>query len=145
MNQFSNIDFSFRRGTKVGLDNAAIKNGSLNFSTDTEEMFVDIDDRRLQFQSVVLKDNETQIRQVQYPGDKLFIARDTGKMLINVNAEWIFVGINSPVVTHDYDGLMTKEDKIRLDALEWEGTQDAYDLIVEKDPTTTYFINDGEE
>lgn len=141
-NQFTNIDFSFRRGTKVGLDKAAIKNGSLNFSTDTEEMFVDIDNRRLQFQSVVLKDNEDEIRQVEFPGDKLFIARDTGKMLIHSGGEWIFVGINSPVVTHEYDGLMSKEDKIKFDALEWIGTKQQYDALAVKDPRTSYYIMD---
>lgn len=141
-NQFTNIDFSFRRGTKVGLDKAAIKNGSLNFSTDTEEMFVDIDGRRLCFQSVVLKDTEEEIFQVEYPGDKLFIARNTGKMYIYTDGQWKFVGIDAPVVTHDRNGLMSKDDKILFDKLEWIGTKAQYDRLPTKDPVTSYYIID---
>ena len=80
--QTANVDFSFRRGTKDGLNNTPIKNGSLNFTADTEEFYVDIDDRRLTIKDVKFYDTEAEIKLLDNPGDKLYIAKDTKRIFM---------------------------------------------------------------
>lgn len=130
-NQFTNIDFSFRRGTKDGLDRAVIKNGSLNFSTDTEEMMVDIDNKRLNLSSVVHKENEAAIRSVENPGDKLYIAEDTRKLMYNLNGVWYYAS-GSTNATTTADGLMSTTDKTKLDGIDVgaEVNQNAFSNVI---------------
>lgn len=91
--QFANIDFSFRRGTKDGLENTPIKNGSLNFTVDTEEFYVDIDDERLTIKDVKFYDTEAEILVLDNPGDKLYVAKDTKRIFMYDydSSEWICV------------------------------------------------------
>ena len=128
--QFSNIDFSFRRGTKDGLDRAVIKNGSLNFSTDTEEMMVDIDNKRLNVSSVIHKATEAEIRAIENPGAKLYIAEDTGKLLYN-DGTWKYAS-GSIDVTTITNGLMLASDKVKLNGIATgaEVNQNAFSNVI---------------
>lgn len=79
---YLNVDFGFRRGSKENLNNTAIKNGTLNFTKDTKEMFVDIDDQRIQISSVVFNGGtEDEIKAIIDPSNKLYLASDTFKLL----------------------------------------------------------------
>lgn len=81
-NQYLNVDFGFRRGSKENLVNTAIKNGTLNFTKDTKELFVDIDDKRIQISSIIFNGGtEDQIRAIENPSNKLYLASDTFKLL----------------------------------------------------------------
>lgn len=95
--QFPNIDFSFRRGLKVGVENAPIKNGSLNFTVDSEEMFVDVDDKRLIISSVIFKETEADIRAIEVPGDKLYIATANKTMMMYDpdDQSWVYISDNT--------------------------------------------------
>ena len=130
MNQFSNVDFSFRRGSRSGIDHAPIKNGSFNIAVDTEEMVVDIDDTRVDISSVVYKEDEAAIRAITNPGNKLYIAEDTEKAMVYINNEWTYVS-GGTVATHDADGLMSKEDKTKIDTMTSgaEPNQNAFSVV----------------
>lgn len=130
MNQFSNVDFSFRRGSRSGIDRAPIKNGSFNFAMDTEEMIVEIDDKKIEISSVIFKENEAAIKAITNPGNKLYIALDTQKALVYINGEWTYTA-GSVLATHDVDGLMSKEDKEKIDtvAIGAEVNQNAFSTI----------------
>ena len=91
------LTFGFRRGTKNGLINAPVLNGSLNFTTDTEEMYVDIDDRRLTISSVEFYETEDEIKSITNPGEKLYVANNTKRILAYSaeQSEWIYVSSSS--------------------------------------------------
>ena len=91
----SGLGFSFRRGKKSGLNNTAIKNGSLNFTVDTKELYVDIDDTRLEISSVEFYNTEEEITSITTPGNKLYVAKDTNRIMTYSNGSWIYVSSSS--------------------------------------------------
>lgn len=87
------LNFGFRRGSKAGVPHTPQKNGFFIFTTDTEEMYVDIDDKRLTISGVVVCDSEEDIRDVETPGDKLYVAKNTKRIMTynHDTSEWIYV------------------------------------------------------
>ena len=114
--------FSFRRGKKAGINHTPVKNGSLNFTTDTEEMYVDIDDKRLNISGVKFLNTEAEIRALPVIGDKIYVARDTGKiMAYDSDNGWVYLSAKNEI---------------------WEGSESDYESISNPDPSVVYFVND---
>jgi len=86
-------DFRFKRGTKDGLEHLAVENGSLNFTIDTQEFYVDIDDRRLTISGVEFYNTEAEIKALTIPGDKIYVAKNTRRILAydKVQEDWIYL------------------------------------------------------
>lgn len=99
---FPNIDFRFRRGCLSALRNTSVLNGTLNFTNDTRELFVDMDDRRVKISDIVLS-TEPEIRSLPDPENKLYIAVDSFKLLYFdfKSLSWKVVGSND--VNHSSD------------------------------------------
>lgn len=99
MSDFPNIDFSFRRGYNDAAKSAPYKEGSLNFIKDTGEFFVDKDGLRFNITSVIFDaGTEAQIRAIENPQVKLYLASDTHNILFFVREllEWVVVGSTYP-------------------------------------------------
>jgi hypothetical protein len=73
----TNVDFSFRRGPKSDLNNTAMQNGSLNICTDTDELFADIDGRRIPLSGIIIYDTESEIFALTDPEPVLYYAKNT--------------------------------------------------------------------
>ena len=93
MPEFVNVDFRFKRGTRDGVNHTPIQNGSLIVTTDTQEFFVDIDDRRIALSGVEFYATENDIKSITAPGDKLYVAFNTRRILTynHTTSEWIYV------------------------------------------------------
>lgn len=154
---FDNIDFSFRRGNHEGVINAPLKNGSLNFAMDTEELYVDIDNKRLNISGVKFFNTEEEIRSLTAIAPAVYIAYDTHKMMAydpNIS-DWFYIGGAKDVVfaadviyNNTESGLESRNVQGSTDEIvkrTWTGTQAEYDAIETPDPDTTYYITDGGE
>lgn len=99
---FPVLDYRFRRGNLSALKKTAILNGSLNFTQDTREFFVDIEDKRIKISDLVLS-TEPQIVSMTEPENKLYLAVDTFKLMYfdRKSLSWKVVGSND--VTHSSD------------------------------------------
>ena len=97
---FPNIDFGFRRGTKVGLDASAILNGTFNVCKDTRQLFVDIDDERVEISDFVSNLTEDEIFALENPLNKLYLASDTfiPYYYDSINKEWKNVGMSKEYI-----------------------------------------------
>ena len=81
-NSYLTVDFGFRRGSKKNLNSTDVKNGTLNFTKDTKELFVDIDDKRIQITSIVFDGGtEDDIKALENPDNKIYLSSDTFKLL----------------------------------------------------------------
>lgn len=74
---FPNIDFAFHRGTRKGLDASPIENGVFNICKDTRQLFIDIDDQRIEISDFVSNLKEEEILALENPLDKLYLSNDT--------------------------------------------------------------------
>ena len=82
MAAFSNLDYTFRYGTREELERSKVLNGSFNICYDTSEMYIDIVDKRLAISSIVIYDSENEIRSLTtYDANKVYFARDTYNLL----------------------------------------------------------------
>lgn len=99
---FPVLDYRFRRGNFSALKKTAILHGSLNFTQDTRELFVDIEDKRIKISDLVLS-TEPQIVSMTEPENKLYLAIDTFKLMYfdRKTLSWKVVGSND--VTHSSD------------------------------------------
>ena len=107
------VDFRFKRGTKDGLNHLPIDNGSLNFTVDTEEFYVDIDDKRLTISSVEFYNTEADIKALTNPGDKIFVAKNTRRILAfdPITEQWIYLS-SSGLMLGACDTLGNVKDKV---------------------------------
>src|SRR5574344_229334 len=103
MATFSSLDYSFRRGTSKSLDSTAIENGSFNVCEDSGELYIDLDNFRIPMNSVKFGLTLAEIKALDTPGRKLYLASDTGRLLAyDSNAlSWITIGGDS-VGSADY-------------------------------------------
>ena len=91
---FPNIDFRFRRGTKEGYENTQYLEGSLNFTKDEEMMYVHKDGLMFRISDIVLNaGTEAQIRTIEFPKAKLYLASDTMRLMWfeRTNLEWRYI------------------------------------------------------
>ena len=103
--EFPNIDFRFRRGNAAGLKHTAIKEKTFNITKDTEELFIDIDGKRIKISDFVPL-TEDIIRAIEVPlPNKLYIAIDTHRLLYfdAEKLEWMVVGSNDVDHAKDAD------------------------------------------
>jgi len=79
---FPDIDFRFRRGTLEGYKNTSYVEGSLNFTKDEEMMYVHKDGVKIRISDIVLDaGTEAQIRAIDLPKNKIYLASDTYRMM----------------------------------------------------------------
>ena len=76
----SNVDFSFRRGPKAKYNQTAMKEGSLNICLDTDELFADIDGRRVPLSGILVYDTESEIFALTNPEPVIYYAINTNIM-----------------------------------------------------------------
>lgn len=93
------VDFKFKRGNKQGLGNLGIEDGSLIFTVDTEEFYVDIDNQRLTINGVVFYNTEADIKALTNPGDKVYVAMNTRRILTysRTDSKWIYLSSSGTV------------------------------------------------
>ena len=148
------VDFRFKRGTKDGLNHLAIDNGSLNFTVDTKEFYVDIDDRRLAITSVEFYNTEAEIKALTNIGDKMYVALDTKRILAfdKDTSEWIYLNEFYTEMSEEdaKEGVSTEAQVISAKTLNaaienknWDGNKAEYDAIEVKDPSVNYFITNA--
>lgn len=115
MSTFPNLDFFFRRGTKAGLNNTPIKNGSFNICKDTCEMYVDIDNMRIPIKSINRNYTEEEIinGSIQsYSEDIIYISTDTNAGYILSVASGLFVKIFDTIEYATLEQLSELSDKV---------------------------------
>ena len=97
---FPNIDFGFRRGSKAGLDASAIANGTFNVCKDTRQLFIDIDNQRIEITDFISDYTEDEIFNLESPLDKLYLSTDTfiPYYYDQINMEWKSIGISKEYI-----------------------------------------------
>ena len=75
---FSNIiKPKWRRGIKSSLDNTPITDGNILVTTDTEELYIDIDGKRVDVSRCIIKNTKTELLLTENPKNKIYFAKDT--------------------------------------------------------------------
>lgn len=83
MGDFANIDFGFRYGSKLSMDNTSYKEGRFNIATDVGTLTVDIGGNRVTIsENIITGKTEAEIRALTAPDiSKLYFAYDTFNLL----------------------------------------------------------------
>ena len=99
----TNVDFSFRRGSKQNMNLTPLKNGSLNICMYTDEFFADIDDRRIPLSGIVIYESYSDIEALTNPEPVIYYAINTNTLyhFNPVDLEWTRLtdGTADPSVT----------------------------------------------
>lgn len=120
---FPNIDFQFGKGNLEALKNTAVVNGSINFTKDSRELFVDIDNRRIKISDIVI-DTEVSITSLEKPEKKLYLAIDSFRLLWYdsdlmswkiVGSDDVFHSLNSDYAIYDSSGNMINQYYISIE------------------------------
>ena len=94
--EFSNIDFGFRYGSTKAVNAAAHEEGTFNIATDTGELYIDIDNRRITMnKDIHIFTTEAEIRAILDPDEgRLYYAQDTRRLFAYDATElkWINAG-----------------------------------------------------
>ena len=77
----------WKRGNKANISKTPITDGNVLVTTDTEELYIDIDGKRLHLTDVI-RLTESQILATTNPEKKLYFATDTGKIYYHDGTEW---------------------------------------------------------
>lgn len=113
MSNFPNLDFSFRRGTKLGLLNTPIENGSFNICKDTKELYIDIDNGRYAITSIIKDYTEEEIFGLQsYSNNTIYISNDTNCGYVYNEVLGTFMKIFDNVEHATLDDIYRLDDKI---------------------------------
>ena len=72
----SNVDFAYRRGSKENYRKSAIIDGSLNICKDTDELYADIDGRRIPLSGISIYDTAMEIFAIAEPEPVIYYAKD---------------------------------------------------------------------
>ena len=72
----SNVDFAYRRGSKENYLKSAIIDGSLNICKDTDELYADIDGRRIPLSGISIYDTAMEIFAIAEPEPVIYYAQD---------------------------------------------------------------------
>ena len=111
------------KGNRSSLEQTSVEEGTIRFTKDTSELFIDSDGTRHQITDVVKGYTEAEIKSLLAPIPKIYLSKDTHKFLIYLSGKWIVVGKN-----------------------EWVGTKAEFKLAVENgeilDGMTIYITDD---
>jgi len=101
-NDFSGIDFGFRRGASTALYRSSIKNGTFNVCTDTGDLYIDIDNKRIAVKDIISMPLEQDILNLVNPYQRIYFALDTYNLwrYDETNSVWKRVCQNSSTATY---------------------------------------------
>ena len=93
MSEKNNATYSgiFSKGYLSALKNTPIDNDKIKIATDSRQLFIDTDNERFEITDFVKDHTEEEIRGILAPLPKLYLASDTGRILIHNGEEWIVV------------------------------------------------------
>ena len=93
MSETNNATYSgiFSKGYLSALKNTPIDNDKIKIATDSHQMFIDTDNERFEITDFVKDHTEEEIRGILAPLPKLYLASDTGRILIHDGEEWIVI------------------------------------------------------
>ncbi len=74
---FTGVDFGFRRGASTALYQSSIRNGTFNLCTDTGDLYIDIDNKRIAVKDIISMPTENDILSLQNPYQRIYFALDT--------------------------------------------------------------------
>ena len=143
MGEFNNVDFSFRYGSRYAVANAPIQNGAINITTDSREVYIDINNIRLPINDIYVYNAESEIKALTNPiVDKLYFATDTLKLLIYnpYLLEWLDVTTDPQALNERITSIENIVDSITSFEI----------LIVDRLPSTgeshiIYFVPNSDE
>lgn len=95
----NNLTQVLTKGLQSDLDNTAVENGLLRFTTDTGRLYLDVNDERLPISNVVIGLTEAQIKALSNPPEKLYAASDTFRVFVSNGTSVYDVSRIIPVVT----------------------------------------------
>lgn len=81
------------KGYQSALLNTPIENGKIRVTTDTSQLFIDIDNSRIEITDIIKDLTEEEIKSLLVPLPKFYLASDTYKLLVynTDNDEWVNV------------------------------------------------------
>ena len=96
-----NIDYSnmMTKGVASSLESIPVENGKVRFTTDTNQLFIDMDGERHELSDIIRGYNESEIKSLLAPLPKLYLSSDTHKFFVYASGEWIVVGKNEWIGT----------------------------------------------
>lgn len=100
------------KGNKSSLEQTSVEEGTIRFTKDTSELFIDSDGTRHQITDVVKGYTEAEIKSLLAPIPKIYLSKDTHKFLIYLSGKWIVVGKNEWVGTKAEFKLAVKNGEI---------------------------------
>lgn len=84
------------KGVKSNLGTTAIHNGKIRFTTDTGELFVDDDNKRVQINDVIKGYTQSEIEALQNPlSTKFYFSSDTHLFMYYANNEWSHIAVEA--------------------------------------------------
>lgn len=117
----------FTRGNKA--DIPAVSDGLVRFAVDTEEIFIDYGNSRIQITDFVKGLDTTSILDTTSPLDKIYVASDTNQLWYydTTESEWTNISINHTHAANQITGLGTlaTQDTISIDDID---TSDGLDF-----------------
>ena len=100
------------KGNRSSLEQTSVEEGTIRFTKDTSELFIDSDGTRHQITDVVKGYTEAEIKSLLAPIPKIYLSKDTHKFLIYLSGKWIVVGKNEWVGTKAEFKLAVKNGEI---------------------------------
>ena len=97
----SNTDYSnmMTKGVASSLESIPVENGKVRFTTDTDQLFIDMDGERHELSDIIRGYKESEIKSLLAPLPKLYLSSDTHKFFVYASGEWIVVGKNEWIGT----------------------------------------------
>lgn len=113
MSDYSNI---LTKGLESSLDSTPIEDGKLRFTTDTRNLYMDLESSRVKISDIIDTYTEAQIFDILAPLAKVYLSSDTHRAYVSAGDEWIDLGsCDIKVVTStdtDYPLLVYGEEQL---------------------------------
>ena len=94
--------FRFIKDLKSNILNNNPLKEAIIFSTDTKELFADIDGNRIQISDIVSVDTITNLNNILAPiSNKFYYVEETNCLYRYINSEWVIVGGRESDITED--------------------------------------------
>lgn len=71
------ISSNLTRGTQAAIDRTPVEHGKLRWSTDTQRLFMDYNNIRIEYTDIIRGLTDAQIKNLSKPADKIYVATDT--------------------------------------------------------------------
>lgn len=91
----------FLLGTKENIKNQSIVNGQILFSSNTSNIYYDVDGVRREVNSVLYVDSDSDLMRIAYPEEKLYLSRDSKRVFAYNASTQEFIQVNRTGVVNN--------------------------------------------